>query len=100
MGVEPGLGAADIRIDALDDPPEPARMVHLDQMRDLVRGEIVEHEGRRQDQPPRDKTRRRSRSTSPSGSLIAHRDAPDAMPSACAAARLAASRSCFASRLR
>src|SRR5450759_5459708 len=53
VGVEPGLGARDVRADALDHAPEPARVVHFDKMRDLVRREIVEHEGRREDQSPR-----------------------------------------------
>ena len=52
VGVEPGLGALDVAADFRDDPPEPRRMVHLDQMRDLMRGEIVQHKGRREDQPP------------------------------------------------
>ena len=53
MRIEPGLGARDMRADALDDPPEARRMIHLDQMGDLMRREIVEHEGWREDQPPR-----------------------------------------------
>src|SRR6185369_9969250 len=77
VGVEPGLGAADIRIDARNDPPEPARMIHLDQMRDLVRGEIVEHEGRSHDQPPRERQNAARGTRAPSAALIAHRYAPE-----------------------
>ena len=52
MRGEPGFGSGRLRANALDQPPEGMAVVHLDQMRDLVRGEIVEHEGWRQDQPP------------------------------------------------
>src|ERR1019366_916461 len=81
VGVEPGLGARDVRADALDHAPEPARVVHFDKMRDLVRREIVEHEPQRLD-----------------GSRIDTRLI--ATPSASAARRLAASRSLLTSRLR
>ena len=50
--VEPRLGAAEIGINARDQTPEPARMIHLDEMSNLVRGEIIEHERRSQNQPP------------------------------------------------
>ena len=94
--VEPGLGARDVRADALDHAPEPPRVVHLDEMRDLVRREIVEHEGRREDQPPRIGQARRWSSTSPSGSTGSRIDTRlIATPSASAARRLAASRSRF-----
>src|SRR3970040_146080 len=53
MRVEPALGVTHVRTNALDQPPENSAVVHLDQMRDLVRGEIIEHERRRQNQPPR-----------------------------------------------
>ena len=43
MGVEPGLGAVVIRAKPLHQPPEPRRMVHLDEMRHFVRGKVVEH---------------------------------------------------------
>ena len=55
VGVEPGLGALDMTADPADHPPEPRRMVHLDEMRHLMGGEIVEHIRRRQDQPPRER---------------------------------------------
>src|SRR5260370_27191994 len=55
VGIEPGLGALDMIADPVDHPPEPRRMIHLDEMRDLVRGEIVQHVGRREDQPPRER---------------------------------------------
>src|SRR2546430_14546393 len=40
--VEPRLGARHARTEALQQAPEAPRMVHLDQVGDLVRGEIVE----------------------------------------------------------
>src|SRR5438093_9063725 len=39
MSVEPSLGMAHMRADTLDQPPEPARVVHLDQMSNLVGSE-------------------------------------------------------------
>ena len=53
VGVEPALGAFPVRADARDHAPERARVVHLDQMRHLMRRQIVEHVRRREDQPPR-----------------------------------------------
>src|SRR6185312_8023758 len=76
VGVEPGLGAADIGINACNDPPESARMIHLDQVGNLVRGEIVEHEGRSHDQPPRERQNAARRARAPPAALIAHRYAP------------------------
>ena len=52
VGVEPALGAFDVVADAVDDAPEAGRMVHLDQMRHFMGGEIIQHIGWRQDQPP------------------------------------------------
>src|SRR3981189_633438 len=53
--VEPPLGALDLRIEALYQPREPRWVVELDEMGDLVRGEIVEHERRRENKPPRER---------------------------------------------
>ena len=50
--IEPFLGALDVIADPRDHPPEPRRVVHLDQMRDFMGGEIIQHIGRREDQPP------------------------------------------------
>src|SRR6266496_1168172 len=52
VGIEPGLGAVDMAADLAHHAPEPRRVVHLDQMRHFVGGEIVEHKGRREDQAP------------------------------------------------
>ena len=48
MSVEPGLGMAHMRTDPLDQPPEPARVIHLDQMSNLMGSEIFKHKWRRQ----------------------------------------------------
>src|SRR5258708_7975535 len=42
VGVEPGLGALGVGADPEDRAPEARRMIHLDEMRDLVRRQIVE----------------------------------------------------------
>src|SRR4029077_10427973 len=73
---EPALGTADIGIDACNDPPEPARMIHLDQMRNLVRGEIIEHEGRSHYEPPRERQNTARGARAPPAALIAHRNEP------------------------
>ena len=52
MSIEPGLCLLEFRAKALDLTPESARVIHLDQMGGLMRGEIVEHETRRQDKTP------------------------------------------------
>ena len=52
VGVEPLLGAFGRGADPRHHPPEPRRVVHLDKMRHFMGGQIVEHEGRRKDQPP------------------------------------------------
>ena len=55
VGVEPGLGAFNMIADLSDHPPEPRRMVHFDEMGRLLGGKIVQHIGRREDQPPRER---------------------------------------------
>src|SRR5947207_11367078 len=55
VSVEPGLGALDVTADPADHPPEPRRMIHFDEMGHLMAGEIIQHIGRRQDQPPRER---------------------------------------------
>ena len=37
---------------ALDESPETGPVIHVGEMGDLVRGEIVEHERRREHEPP------------------------------------------------
>jgi len=50
--VQPRLCASQMGVYLFDQPPEPARMIHLDQMRDFVRGKIFKDEIRRENQPP------------------------------------------------
>src|SRR5262249_14102139 len=50
--IEPYFRALDIRVKSLDQPPESHRAVELDEMADLVRGKIIEHEGRREHETP------------------------------------------------
>ena len=53
VDVEPDFGALMIGTKALDQPPKPGGMIHLDEMRHFMSGEIVEHKARREDKPPR-----------------------------------------------
>src|ERR1700680_2147695 len=73
MGVEPGLGALDMVANLVDDPPESRRVVHLDEMRHLMGSKIVEHVGRSQDQPPRERQRARGGAGTPTAPLVAGR---------------------------
>ena len=49
VGIKPTLGAFDIIADLVDHPPKPRRVIHLDQMRHFMGGEIIQHVGRRED---------------------------------------------------
>jgi hypothetical protein len=53
VDVEPYLGPFVIRAEALDQAPKSHGMIHLDEVRHFVRREIVKHEARRKDEPPR-----------------------------------------------
>ena len=50
--IEPGFGALMVRTDALHQAPESRRVVHLDEVRHFMGGEIIKHLARRQDEPP------------------------------------------------
>ena len=52
LGIEPSFGSFVIREQPLHDAPESGRMVHFNQMCHLMRGEIVEHMARRQNETP------------------------------------------------
>jgi len=52
MGIKPGLGTLDMAASAPYHLPEPRRMIHFNQMRHLMGGEIIQHKGRRKNQPP------------------------------------------------
>jgi len=55
MRIEPGFCTAHVGADSLDQPPESARVIHLDQVRHFMRRQVVQHKGRRQyDNPPLD----------------------------------------------
>ena len=60
---------------ALDESPEAGPVIHVGEMRDLVRGEIVEHERWREHEPPGEGQRARRRARSPARGLVAHEDA-------------------------
>src|SRR5262245_34120309 len=70
--VEPHLGALDVRIEALHQPPKPRRVVKLHQMAHLVRGKVVEHERGRENEPPRERQYARVRARAPTARLVAH----------------------------
>ena len=55
--------------------PEQLAVVHVPDMRDLVGGEIIEHEGRRENEPPREIQRARGGAGSPAADGVAHGDA-------------------------
>lgn len=57
--------------------PEPRRVVHLDEMSDFVGGEIVEHEGRCEDQAPGERQRAGRGAGAPAAGLIADREPLD-----------------------
>ena len=71
VGVEPGLGALDMVADPGHDSPEPRRVVHFHEMRDLMCGEIVQHVRRCQDQPPRERQRSCRGARTPAARLVA-----------------------------
>src|SRR5258705_5242922 len=80
VGVEPGLGALGVGADPEDRAPEARRMIHLDEMRDLVRRQTVEHEGRRQDESPGVGQHAGRRARAPAARLVADRHALDRDP--------------------
>src|SRR6478735_267826 len=52
IGLEPGLGLVRAGAQLVGELPEPVGMVQLAQVRNLMGGEVVEHEGRRHDETP------------------------------------------------
>ena len=52
MAFQPGLGVGAAGAQRVGEAPKARRVVVLDQMGDLVCGDIIEHRRRRQDQPP------------------------------------------------
>src|ERR1700722_8918460 len=57
MCVQPGLGAFDMVADFRNDLPESRRVVHFNEVRHLMGGEVVQHIRRREDQPPGERQR-------------------------------------------
>src|SRR3984885_10247509 len=78
MCVQPCLGAFDMVADFRDDLPEPRRVVHFDEVRYLMGGEVVQHIGRREDQPPGERQRTRRCARTPAARLVADRYPPHA----------------------
>ena len=77
MHVEPHLGALVVRAQPLHQPPEARRVIHLDEMRHFVRGEIIQHDAGRQDEPPGKRQHAGGRAGTPAARLIAHGDPLD-----------------------
>ena len=75
---QPVLGLLEARHGGGDELPEAGPVVHLAQMRHLVGGDIVEHVGGRQDQPPGERQQPARRARAPAGRLVAQRDVPGA----------------------
>src|SRR5260370_6974741 len=75
--VEPHLGALDVGIKALHQPPKPRRGVKLHEMEHLVRAKVVEHDRGRENEPPRERQYARVRARAPTARLVAHVDALD-----------------------
>ena len=71
--VEPGLGPLDMAAHPRDHFPESRGMIHLHQMRHFVRGQIVQHVGRRENQAPRERQGTRRRAGTSAARLIADR---------------------------
>src|SRR5579884_690523 len=69
--VEPRFGALHVRTDAFDQCPESPRMIHFDEVRHFVRGQIVENEWRRQNEPPGIRQHAGARARAPATRLIA-----------------------------
>src|SRR5262249_60653947 len=75
--IEPSLGALGFRIEPLHQAPEPRRMVQLHEMAHLVRGKVVEHEGRRENEAPGERQHARIGTRAPTARLITYVDALD-----------------------
>src|SRR5262249_41716290 len=75
--LEPALGANEGGIKPLHQPPEPQRMIELDEMAHLVRGKIVEDKRGGENQPPGKRQYARVRARAPTARLVAHIDALD-----------------------
>src|SRR5215831_1034635 len=75
--IEPALGTLEAGMQPANQPPEPRRVIELEEMRHFMGGEIVEYERRRQDEPPGERQHAGRRARAPAARLIAHRNSPD-----------------------
>jgi hypothetical protein len=53
MPAQPGLRTVDIPDEFTHQRPESWTMVHVPQVRDFMCDDVVEHKGRRENEPPR-----------------------------------------------
>src|SRR5262245_59537991 len=72
VGIQPGLGAAHVRANALNQPPEATRVIHLDEVGNLVGGKIFEHERRSHHQSPGIGEHAARGARTPAAGLVAH----------------------------
>src|SRR3954470_18742043 len=72
VALEPALGLLGTRAEVVDDAPEAVRVVHLLEMRHLVRGEVIEHEGRGEDQAPGEAQATLGRARAPAALRVAY----------------------------
>lgn len=54
VALEPGLCRIRVRTDLTQEAPVARRVIHLDEMGDLVGGKVIQHLCRSHDQPPRE----------------------------------------------
>ena len=74
VALQPGARLGVVRVEALDDAPEARPVVHLGEVRHLVRDDVVDHRFRREDQPPAERQIALARTAAPAALGIAHRD--------------------------
>ena len=72
VAIEPGARSIVIRRQALHQSPEARPVIHLREMRDLVRHNIIENAFRRQDEPPAERKTPGRRAAAPAARRIAH----------------------------
>src|SRR5262249_19558651 len=75
MNLEPEFGAVGSWVQAARQLPEQGRMIHVHDMRHLMRGEVIEHERRRENQAPREIEPTGRRAGAPAAYRIAQHDA-------------------------
>src|SRR5579862_6912901 len=80
MAVEPKALRLGLGVKPLDHAPEPGAVVHLDEMRHLMRDDVVEHGLGYEDEPPREGEIAGARAAAPARRRIAHADAAHLLP--------------------